>query len=135
MLKEGTTTIGREKDNDIQLMVEDVSRYHAKIHNMPGAVEVEDLGSSNGTYVNGQRVETAALVTGSQVKLGPIVMVFEEVTSSGGLEEASPPRDYSTRAGVTTVRTRPAPSGKDSGNTGPKPLRPLRPIAPLKPRQ
>ena len=49
-------TIGREGDNTVVLNANDVSGYHAEIHCEPGGVHVVDLGSTNGTFVNGKRI-------------------------------------------------------------------------------
>ena len=49
-------TIGREGDNTVVLNANDVSGYHAEIHCEPGEVHVVDLGSTNGTFVNGKRI-------------------------------------------------------------------------------
>jgi hypothetical protein len=51
------TTLGREAGNDITLLDEEVSRRHAQIVHAGGRFLVEDLGSTNGTFVNGRRVE------------------------------------------------------------------------------
>jgi ABC transport system ATP-binding/permease protein len=51
------STIGRDSDADIVLADADVSREHAKIYLMENRVEIRDMDSSNGTYVNNQRIE------------------------------------------------------------------------------
>jgi tetratricopeptide (TPR) repeat protein len=55
-------TIGRKKDNDIVLTQTDVSRYHARIGFNNQAVIVEDLNSSNGTRLNGLRIQKTAAI-------------------------------------------------------------------------
>ena len=52
-LRDGVNTIGRESDNDVQLLTEGVSRHHASITSGPGVCILEDLNSANGTLVNG----------------------------------------------------------------------------------
>jgi predicted component of type VI protein secretion system len=54
-------TIGRHPHNDVVIAHQAVSSRHAAISRVDGAVVLEDLGSSNGTFVNGQRVERAVL--------------------------------------------------------------------------
>lgn len=54
-------TIGRAPDNDLQLHDPEVSRRHARARPCEGGFEVTDIGSSNGTYVNGQPVQHAFL--------------------------------------------------------------------------
>src|SRR4051812_43206586 len=55
-LLEGETSIGRRPDCDIVVMNSQVSRRHAQITGVSGTFTVADLGSANGTYVNGVRV-------------------------------------------------------------------------------
>lgn len=53
------TVVGRGEDCEIVLPVDEVSRRHASIEITPDGVQVTDLGSSNGTFVNGKRLRTA----------------------------------------------------------------------------
>ena len=56
--------IGREVDNDIQLLIAGVSRYHAKIeYDQDGQWKILDLGSTNGTKVNGKKIEQEVILT------------------------------------------------------------------------
>lgn len=66
----GAVLVGRAPDNDI--VVPDVlaSRKHALIHNGPSGLELEDLGSVNGTFVSGARVSHATLHEGDVVTIG-----------------------------------------------------------------
>jgi len=66
------TVIGRRDDCDLCIPVGDVSRKHCRIVKTEETVRVEDLGSSNGTYVNGQRIQEAALNPGDWVQVGPV---------------------------------------------------------------
>ena len=63
-------TIGREKSNSIRLIDEEASRHHAFILNVDADLEIRDLNSSNGTFVNGERVATAVLKRGDQIDIG-----------------------------------------------------------------
>lgn len=70
-LEGGTYTVGRALDSDIRLEGAGISRQHARLHcRADGAVELEDLGSRNGTWVCGQRVERVRLADGDKVQLG-----------------------------------------------------------------
>jgi len=62
--------IGRAPDNDIVVSDPSVSSYHAELHEAGGVYRIVDLGSHNGTFVNEQRVTTAALSEGDVVGLG-----------------------------------------------------------------
>ncbi len=73
-------TIGRGVDNDVQLDVAGASRQHAMVTLEREAVWVVDRGSTNGTWVAGQRVERARLEPGDRFQIGG--MVFELASSS-----------------------------------------------------
>ena len=73
--------IGRAIDNDIRLASHQVSRHHCRIEEDQGRVWVVDLGSSNGTHVNGERVDRRLLVAGDQLRVGRaelMVLLCEE---------------------------------------------------------
>lgn len=65
-----TMSIGREHDNNIELKDPDVGRYHARILFDRGRFLLEDLESSNGTWLNGEKISEAALTNGDRVKIG-----------------------------------------------------------------
>jgi ABC-type multidrug transport system ATPase subunit len=66
-----TLRIGRAPDNDVVVSDLSVSRYHAELRRAGAAYQIVDLGSHNGTYVNGQRVSAAPLNEGDIVGIGP----------------------------------------------------------------
>jgi pSer/pThr/pTyr-binding forkhead associated (FHA) protein len=70
VLNKDTITIGRKHENDIQLNDLTVSGRHALIHTRNGASEVEDLGSTNGTLVNGNHVAKTGLQHGNVIQIG-----------------------------------------------------------------
>lgn len=75
VLGDGETLAGRGADSDIFLEDVTVSRQHA-VFNVDGeGLTVTDLSSTNGTYVNGRRHETAALAPGDEVMLGKFHLV------------------------------------------------------------
>lgn len=63
-------TIGRDEGNDIVVDDLTVSRRHARVSQTPDGYLIEDLGSRNGTYVNGSRVASATIVNGDLVTVG-----------------------------------------------------------------
>jgi ABC-type multidrug transport system ATPase subunit/pSer/pThr/pTyr-binding forkhead associated (FHA) protein len=84
-------TIGRTPDNDV--VVEDllVSRNHASISRLPnGQFEVVDLGSTNGTFVNGRRVSTAHLGEGDLISIGSHVFRFAAQSVQERLDPSGP---------------------------------------------
>ncbi len=72
--------LGRHSDNTVVVDDEGISRMHARVVYEGGQYFVEDLGSSNGTYVNGERIERQVLVDGAVVQLGPRVHFRFSVT-------------------------------------------------------
>jgi len=83
VLTEGATaTIGRSSNNDIQVAEQHVSRQHAVIHYRDGIFMVNDLASSNGTFVNDQRVEEPfPLFAGDTIRLYVPIIQFMAVES------------------------------------------------------
>jgi diguanylate cyclase (GGDEF)-like protein len=65
--------IGRHPDNALTLDDDGISRVHARIYQTGGSYFIEDLGSSNGTYVDGRRITQEELGDGATVQLGPRV--------------------------------------------------------------
>jgi len=75
-LTTGTLTIGRLPELDICIDVEAVSRQHAKVIKEGKAWVLEDLNSTNGTYVNDERVSKRPLVDGDIVRVGKAILKF-----------------------------------------------------------
>ena len=74
----GDTVIGRHPDCDIQLQSNTISRRHAKVTGDSSQFFVEDLGSGNGTFVNGQQIaERTAIKNQDRIKFGPLLLRFE----------------------------------------------------------
>lgn len=69
-------SIGRTADNTIQLQDSAVSRRHCQIRRTAHGYVLEDLGSRNGTHVNGSRVHMAELSFGDQIRVGDTVLQF-----------------------------------------------------------
>jgi hypothetical protein len=71
-LDRDTVTIGRGPDNQVVLPDREVSRHHAQIRHEGGRYVLVDLGSKNGTLVNGSRIERATpLADGDEIRLAP----------------------------------------------------------------
>src|SRR5687768_10616802 len=67
----GSATIGRDEGSDLRLQDPEVSRSHAKVTVQDGTAWIDDLKSTNGTYVNGERVlEHQSLVGGDRIQVG-----------------------------------------------------------------
>lgn len=76
LLDTDVTTVGRHPEADIFFDDVTVSRRHAEITRDGAAFEIVDQRSLNGTYVNGERVDRASLVNGSEVRIGKFRLNF-----------------------------------------------------------
>jgi len=76
-LKEDTTSLGRIGTNDIRLLDEMVSGHHAKIIRFQNNYFIEDIASTNGSFVNGKRVRKCVLKDGDKISFGPYKLVFQ----------------------------------------------------------
>jgi signal transduction histidine kinase len=79
-LDEPTVTVGRGRSNSVQLHDTEVSREHAEFHRRGDVFILRDLGSSNGTFVNGRQVSECELASGDQVQFGRTLMLYTGVT-------------------------------------------------------
>jgi predicted component of type VI protein secretion system len=117
--------LGREHA-DVTLDDEEVSRRHALVRPVPGGLEVEDLGSLNGTWVNGARIERAArLAPGDELRVGTITLAVE----------AGPAAAPATKSAPAAEAAPPAPAAGEADRAGtPVPAGPAAPAAPPMPR-
>jgi DNA-binding winged helix-turn-helix (wHTH) protein len=77
VLMNGANVVGRDSEAAIQIDARGVSRQHARILVSGGAATIEDLGSKNGTYVNGRRITAPArLSEGDEIGLGAVSVTF-----------------------------------------------------------
>ncbi len=75
-LTRATTVLGRGADADVRLPDTGVSRRHAQVQVQDGGVWVSDLGSTNGTLVNGRRVDSARLRDGDALEIGATTLLY-----------------------------------------------------------
>ena len=75
LLKRAITTIGRDPNSDIFLNDVTVSRHHCRFSYSDDVLSLSDSGSTNGTYVNGARIDDSALTVGDRVFVGKFHMV------------------------------------------------------------
>jgi DNA-binding NtrC family response regulator len=81
-LTQGRCTIGAAPDCDVVIEATTVSRKHVELELVPDGVRVTDLGSRNGTFYLGQRVETITLSLGARLTLGTASVVLDADTSA-----------------------------------------------------
>lgn len=97
-LQEGVSRLGRAEDNDLVLADVGVSRRHARLVVTRESVRFEDLGSGNGTYYKGFRVQAQDLDDGDELVVDPFVLQFRIKGSTKKEGNAPPP------ASATSVR-------------------------------
>src|SRR2546430_6646499 len=78
-LKAGTNTIGRDPGNDLTIEHDSISTFHCRLEVGGERVVIEDLNSTNGTFVNERAVRSSELRSGDTLQLGSIRMLFEDV--------------------------------------------------------
>ncbi len=71
-LSSSLTVIGRRQDCDLCIPLMIVSRRHCEINQDRGELKVRDLGSRNGTFLNGQQVDQGSISPGDSLRIGPI---------------------------------------------------------------
>jgi pSer/pThr/pTyr-binding forkhead associated (FHA) protein len=163
LFDQGSVVIGRTPECDVILYDSGVSRRHARIFVDGDAIAIEDLGSSNGTLVNGAKVEKRPLKDGDAITLGPVVFTFtavasleqDSVTDSGAGDGgahtrvvnaadlkrsrnkgvAMLPKNINTgdRQKIERRSTQMMPILSGPRPSAPKPTRISRPMAPIKP--
>src|SRR3954451_9120662 len=94
-LGDGVTTVGRHDECQLRIKSAQVSRKHCELFEKKGLLMVKDLGSSNGTLVNGKRVQgQRVLEPGDELSIGPIVLRVAKVgaaaAAGSGTKKASP---------------------------------------------
>ncbi|HEY7090668.1 MAG TPA: FHA domain-containing protein [Tepidisphaeraceae bacterium] len=76
-LHKDLTIIGRREDCDLRIPLGEISRKHCRLIKENDALRVEDLGSSNGTYHNGERIQEAVIQAGDTIQVGSIAFVVQ----------------------------------------------------------
>jgi DNA-binding winged helix-turn-helix (wHTH) protein len=90
-LAEGENIVGRDVDAIVRIDDPTVSRHHARILVAGGAVTVEDLGSKNGSFLDGKRLRAARRVkSGSILKFGSVPLTFRTFSPDESTESARP---------------------------------------------
>ncbi len=106
--------IGRSSELDMVLVEDMVSRKHAKIQVANGAITIEDLGSTNGTFVNGEKVKQARLKEGDRILIGTsILKLIHQGADSANVDESMAKQKLEEAAAAQAAR-----STKTSSMTG-----------------
>ena len=84
ILRKPVTGVGRALDNDIVVNVSDISRHHARFEVVGQELRVVDLGSTNGTRLNGRRVTSERVRPGDDVSFGSVTLRILPFDGNGG---------------------------------------------------
>lgn len=103
------TVVGRREDCDLRIPVGDVSRKHCRFIREADTLRVEDLGSSNGTFVNGERVQESVVRAGDYIQIGPVQFVLqidgypadEDIADPTAITDADATGDFTALEEVT----------------------------------
>jgi len=114
-LAANVTVIGRRDDCDLRIPLPMVSRRHCQLSLNKTAVELRDLGSRVGTFVNDKRVEDQTTVkAGDYIRIGPLTFVCQ---IDGKPQKIVPPKKASPGAPKTKAKPKPQKDpGDDSGS-------------------
>jgi pSer/pThr/pTyr-binding forkhead associated (FHA) protein len=83
--------IGRHSSCELVLRKDDVSRRHAEVFHEDGEFRIRDLGSTNGSFVNGEQVEgSGVLRAGDKIEIGSSIIVFCQVDGDVGMLDDEP---------------------------------------------
>jgi len=127
--------IGRDSSNEIVINDAEVSRRHARLTFQGGKYVLEDLGSTNGTFVNGQRLAgPRVLKAGEVVSFGEqIVLVFEVTTNDPGATMVSPRAAAAVPSASRPATPPPPPPADYVGSVPASPVSPeSEPLPPAK---
>jgi hypothetical protein len=91
LLETFRVAIGRHDSNDLRFNSRNVSNYHAEILIQPDGLVIQDLGSTNGTYVNEERVKRRKLVAGDRIRIGSNEIRVKLTNDEGGKQSDPSP--------------------------------------------
>lgn len=101
----GEIVIGRSSELDMVLVEDMVSRRHAKISVHNGDIFLEDLGSTNGSFVNGEKITRTKLAEGDRILIGTSIIKVVASDGSASLKEAQAKMDAASSARPSSAST------------------------------
>lgn len=126
-LKVDKTTVGRVEDNTFQIADPSVSSHHCEIHLQGEGLLIKDLNSTNGSFINGEKITEATLKAGQTLKLGQVELRIDDGTVPPPAKLAAAPASGKPRQDQTMVvqrgvsldqLTEPRSSGFDTAGKG-----------------
>lgn len=103
-MPEGNNVIGRRHDCDFCLPLQSVSRRHCQFNLNNSTLILRDMGSKNGTYVNGEKIEECQLKPGDYVQIPPVTFLIQ---IDGKPAKISPPTPAEEKP--PSIKSKPAP--------------------------
>jgi predicted component of type VI protein secretion system len=100
------TVVGRREDCDLRIPLGEVSRKHCRLIMEGDGIRLEDLGSSNGTFHNGERVREATLNAGDTVQIGPVTFMVQ-IDGVPADEEMQPATSEASDEDLSAEHTQP----------------------------
>lgn len=120
------TIVGRREDCDFRIPLGEISRKHCRIIKDDSALKVEDLGSSNGTFHNGERVQACELSPGDTLQVGSVAFVVQidgaplddelMPVTAGSRRTATPDGEADASEATIEPSKRANGNGRSSGN-------------------
>ena len=104
-LPDSTTVIGRRHDCDLCIPLKTVSRRHCQFNQNKENINLRDLGSRGGTFLNGKRITETTLKAGDYIRIGPLIFGLQ---IDGQPEKIIPPKPAQSKP----AKPKPAPKGK-----------------------
>ena len=101
-LPDSTTVIGRRGDCDLCIPLKTVSRRHCQFNQNKETIKIRDLGSRSGTFLNGKRIDEAAVKAGDYIRIGPLIFGLQ---INGRPENIVPPKPVKPKP----AKPKPAP--------------------------
>lgn len=117
LLPSNITVIGRRHDCDLCIPLKLVSRRHCKLSKSSNNVKIRDLKSQNGTFLNGKRIQEAAVTAGDYIGIGSLTFMLQV---NGKPEEVAQPKQALKKSVPTPsqkpAKTRETPENQSSGS-------------------
>lgn len=107
-LKVDTTTVGRVEDNALQIADPSVSSHHCEVLLKDGDVVIRDLNSTNGSFINGEKITETILKPGQTLKLGNVEL---------RIDDGSPMPSPSAKPATSAPAPSPAPASSNRQQT------------------
>ncbi len=108
-IPDSTTVIGRRHDCDLCIPLKTVSRRHCQLNQNKDNINIRDLGSRGGTFLNGKRITETTLKAGDYIRIGPLIFGLQ---INGQPEKIVPPKPAKPKPAKPKPAPKAIPKGK-----------------------